>query len=960
MRAAVIAVLATGLFQQAAANDPNLAIKCAGQPGFAANEYIVGENAQRKITDEGLQVTSVHGWNESTPITVIDGCPVKYYLLWGDQVHVMFTKTDPHESIALEWSQEAQVLNQVDKDIKFLFAWESHYQMAGGYKEEGGMSSHPYFHDRMIPDINGYYWGFYSNNPPLYWDAYPVSWTPSWLGFAGTYEIQADAAVDELTEQRHDFYHQGGNRKPSGFYEYQPEQHYGEENGKLRVVLSATDSNQVVSGLNQETTFFRGSFTLTNKDETGTMLVEEYTALKDFYLAACAPRRDGANAYQPWHSADDPNRWTRDKWFAEEGRDYTEIPYCTWLQYEGWNASYWDAHLTTPGGTCHFMDFVTCDGAGHIITLFLPEMGILGDATNLLATLVYLKEFNAIFNMLQGTLPATGTGFIGNNHLTSFRIWHNDMHGSIPCFGDQVYSIDVSFNRFSGELPSCAVAPNASIWWIENNLLTGTIPPNMGTFDNLRMLAVMYNQFSGQLPVELCNMHKIVEFNFEGNKLHGSVPNGCLNSGAEDKGWLAMRYLIMDHNRLSGSIPLLDRHRGLSSTCANEGVSCLLGWYQYQHNLFSGQIGNRMNDALTYAKEIDGRLLFDFKGNRLWGTLPPVVEEWAFMALADGEVGFDFTDNYFRCAPDGRWPDWAERKVGYLQHLGKCLPVAHPTSVSPSTWTVGQAGMLAVWGDDFVQRGDHSCRFIPTGSGTSRDSVATRESDNLVRCLVPVDLTVGTYQVTISNFGEDFADQSMLTILTSLPTVQIVAPVEPESADAVTAEMDLGGIDSSNFDSSAFEQAIAALLGVDPSDITILGAERRRLQSSGNLKVRFVVKTDNADLSYNQIVDALKDESAVKTQLSNRGLDVTTVNTETSAAQTQIETQTTTDNEGIPIVWIIVAAAAVVVACGLCGFIGFLYRMEKKGQAYFKESLDDDAGPSSGTTIGKTTEPNEV
>jgi len=975
MKCFALSVVAAGL----ATAQANLDTLCANQPGYAQNEYIVGENAWNYINDNSVAVTAIKAWNESEPISIIAGCPVKYDLLFGDQVHVMFTYEGEHDSITFEWSQEAQVLEEVEKDLKFLFAWETHYQSQ--HKPNGGMTSSPLFNDRMLPDLYGYTWGYWSNPPDyLRTDAYPVSWAPSWLGLSGLYEFQADSKAQDVNEQRHDFYHQAADRSPYGYYTYQEARHSGPEDGKLRIVLYASDSDMIVPGLDAETTRFTGTMTLNTKDETGSMLEADYTALKNFYLDACSGtngvRRGRADPYAPWQQSDDPNFWTRHKHFSDVGRDYMEIPYCTWLQTTGWNQS-WDNYLNTAGGTCHLIDQVTCDGDGHIITLYLGETGVKGDATTLLQTLSKLQEFSAVFNIIQGSLPQN-SGFVTANTITTFNIWHNDMHGQLPCFGDMLTYVDVSKNKFDGTLPSCGVAKSATTWWLENNFLMGTIPPEYGDMSNLNLFAAMYNQLTGSLPSTLCKWTDMGTIMLDGNKLEGSVPTGCLDSGTDTAGWLTLRYLELSHNRLTGSVPIMDRHRFTNTTEAGNpncftrrrtGDSyhrrrraCSMGSYYFNHNFFEGTIGTRLQSVVDLAREIDGTMTLQLAGNRLYGTLPSMIRDWSFVQSL-GHINYNFIDNYFRCQPDGRWPDWADRTVRANQFLGKCLPVAHPKSISPVNWTVGQAGMLAVTGEDFVQRGDHSCLFISTSDSTRKEALATRETDTLIRCIVPIDLQVGTYQVTVSNFGDDYADTAKLSILGALPTVKILEPPVVESAGTVTTSMTLGGIDSSEFNAADFAAAIAALLGVDPSDITVLGAQStRRLQTSSgsSLTVNFVVHTDNTDMNYNQIVEALSNEESVKTELTNKGVNVATVGTEVAPIITTEVTEVTTEKE-IPVVWIIVAAAGGLLACGLCCFIGFLYRMEKKGQAYFKETLDDDAGAASpGTTIGKTTENNEV
>ena len=78
-------------------------------------------------------------------------------------------------------------------------------------------------------------------------------------------------------------------------------------------------------------------------------------------------------------------------------------------------------------------------------------------------------------------------------------------------------------------------------------------------------------------------------------------------------------------------------------------------------------------------------------------------------------MNYFFASNFFRCEPNGRWPEWVARRVDddfAVSHLGNCLPIAHPMSVTPSSITEGEAASITVQGADFVSRGFQICRFI--------------------------------------------------------------------------------------------------------------------------------------------------------------------------------------------------------------------------------------------------------
>eukprot|EP00971_Amphidinium_carterae_P006438 127019-Amphidinium_carterae.1 len=62
----------------------------------------------------------------------------------------------------------------------------------------------------------------------------------------------------------------------------------------------------------------------------------------------------------------------------------------------------------------------------------------------------------------------------------------------------------------------------------------GTIPPEYGDMSNLNLFAAMYNQLTGSLPSALCKWTDMGTIMLDGNKLEGSVPTGCLDSGTDE------------------------------------------------------------------------------------------------------------------------------------------------------------------------------------------------------------------------------------------------------------------------------------------------------------------------------------------------------------------------------------------------------------------------------------------
>ena len=83
---------------------------------------------------------------------------------------------------------------------------------------------------------------------------------------------------------------------------------------------------------------------------------------------------------------------------------------------------------------------------------------------------------------------------------------------------------------------------------LEDNNLSGSIPPELGNLTRLEWLRLEDNNLSGSIPPELGNLSRLESLHLNGNNLTGSIPPALGNLTKLDS-------LRLDHNDLSGSIP---------------------------------------------------------------------------------------------------------------------------------------------------------------------------------------------------------------------------------------------------------------------------------------------------------------------------------------------------------------------------------------------------------------------
>ena len=133
------------------------------------------------------------------------------------------------------------------------------------------------------------------------------------------------------------------------------------------------------------------------------------------------------------------------------------------------------------------------------------------------------------------------------NWLTNAPL--DDWHGVTTDSDGRVRGVDLDDNNLSGQIPPELGALSAlSLLELRNNNLSGSIPPELGALSALLDLRLAYNDLSGPIPPELGELEHLWYLNLQGNNLSGSIP--------PDLGQLhGLTTLILGGNPLTGDIP---------------------------------------------------------------------------------------------------------------------------------------------------------------------------------------------------------------------------------------------------------------------------------------------------------------------------------------------------------------------------------------------------------------------
>jgi Leucine-rich repeat (LRR) protein len=208
----------------------------------------------------------------------------------------------------------------------------------------------------------------------------------------------------------------------------------------------------------------------------------------------------------------------------------------------------------------------------------------------------------ALYNSMDGPNWTNKSGWLVTNTPCS---WYG-----VVCSGGHVKDLSLNNNQLSGSIPP-ELGNLASLerLYLQCNQLSGSIPPELGNLASLQVVFLYMNQLSGSIPPELGNLASLREVYLHSNKLSGSIPPQ-LGSLAN----LAMFHLA--DNRLSGNIP------------PQLGNLASLRYLYLNMNQLSGSIPPELGDLASLET-------LTLNSNQLSGSIPPELGNLASLQYLD-------------------------------------------------------------------------------------------------------------------------------------------------------------------------------------------------------------------------------------------------------------------------------------------------------------------------------------
>ncbi|XP_044496137.1 putative leucine-rich repeat receptor-like serine/threonine-protein kinase At2g24130 isoform X2 [Mangifera indica] len=209
---------------------------------------------------------------------------------------------------------------------------------------------------------------------------------------------------------------------------------------------------------------------------------------------------------------------------------------------------------------------------------------------------------------LGGTLPSS----IGRLNLTYMLLQENRITGSIPpAIGNNAYliTLNLTSNRLNGSIPAeISRLTKLDQLFLSFNLFSGKIPAALGYLPHLGLLDLSFNNFSGEIPASLGNLVQVNYLFLNNNLLSGSI--------TKTLGQCTDLYkLDLSYNKLTGRIPP-----------EISGIREIRIFFNLSHNQLEGQLPIELS-KLENVQEID------LSSNNLTGTIFPQISSCIALRL---------------------------------------------------------------------------------------------------------------------------------------------------------------------------------------------------------------------------------------------------------------------------------------------------------------------------------------
>ncbi len=363
---------------------------------------------------------------------------------------------------------------------------------------------------------------------------------------------------------------------------------------------------------------------------------------------------------------------------------------------------------------------------------------------------------------------------VENGRVTVIELEENGLTGTIPPqLGNlsNLEELDLDNNDLTGTIPpQLGNLSNLEELDLDNNRLTGSIPSELGNLSNLDDLDLDNNRLTGTIPPQLGNLSNLEELDLDNNRLTGTIPPQLGNlSNLED--------LHLDNNRLTGTIP--PQLGNLSNLVAlwlfnNDLTGTIPPQLGNLSNLeelwlFNNRLTGSIPPQLGNFSNLEELWLFD---NRLTGTIPQEVlnlrankllENPPYVRTEIPDFDFDLLsgNNFNEDISDNFGDINGNINNGNINNytaigLPEGLTINSRGVISGIPTTAGNFTVTVTAIDEDLGEGTDTFSINVVGNSTPTDLVLSNSSINENS---PLGAVVGTFSTTDADIGDSFTYQ---------------------------------------------------------------------------------------------------------------------------------------------------------------------------------------------------------
>ncbi|XP_010527631.1 PREDICTED: putative receptor-like protein kinase At3g47110 [Tarenaya hassleriana] len=192
----------------------------------------------------------------------------------------------------------------------------------------------------------------------------------------------------------------------------------------------------------------------------------------------------------------------------------------------------------------------------NIEVLYLGDNHFTGVIPPTISNISALRMLDIPDNYLTGSIPSS---FGQLQHLQWVGLYDNSLgnhsYDDLDFLGGlanctQLQVLGVEYNRFGGKLPAAItnLSIHLGILTLGGNLITGSIPSDLGNLVSIRSLSLQENELSGELPSSFGKLSILENLVMYSNKFSGKVPSSLGNI-------TTLQYIYLFNNSFEGNIP---------------------------------------------------------------------------------------------------------------------------------------------------------------------------------------------------------------------------------------------------------------------------------------------------------------------------------------------------------------------------------------------------------------------